>query len=244
MLNVGYKNETQFATSANKIINDCIIAGLKCSWNNWFGIPRLAGNAGGRVITSLACSRVCNVWKHNARRILCFWRSSFLQHVRDIRQWISNYVFARVARFHSDHWPWIYVVSAVSRRFLFAFVLNARRSRHGGLFRQKPGGDVDVVHMWHICGTGIKTSGETTLAPSNFVHLVHGVQSGWKMKIDGLVRLSKGWFQDNPCHSVFIVLTSCLNVFAVCSPAVRRLPWWRRGQDDLMPRSSMQQQCN
>ena len=149
MLNVGYKNETQFATSANKIINDCIIAGLKCSWNNWFGIPRLAGNAGGRVITSLACSRVCNVWKHNARRILCFWRSSFLQHVRDIRQWISNYVFARVARFHSDHWPWIYVVSAVSRRFLFAFVLNARRSRHGGLFRQKPGGDVDVVHMWH-----------------------------------------------------------------------------------------------
>ena len=98
--------------------------------------------------------------------------------------------------------------------------------------------------MWYICGTGIKTSGETTLAPSNFVHLVHGVQSGWKMKIDGLVRLSKGWFQDNPCHSVFIVLTSCLNVFAVCSPAVRRLPWWRRGQDDLMPRSSMQQQCN
>lgn len=100
-----------------------------------------------------------------------------------------------------------------------------------------------VAHMWHICGTGIKTSGENTLAPSNFVHLVHGVQSGWKMKIDGLVRLSKGWFQDNPCHSIFIVLTSCLN-FAVCSPAVRRLPWWRRGQDDLMPRSSMQQQCN
>lgn len=144
----------KFATSANETINDCIIAGLKCSWNNWFGIPRLVGNAGGRVITSLACSRVCNVWKHNARRILCFWRSSSLQHVRDIRRWISNYVFASVTCFRSDHWPWIYVVSAVSAvRLLSAFVLNARCSRHGGLFRQKPGGDVDVVHMWYICGT-------------------------------------------------------------------------------------------
>lgn len=80
-----------------------------------------------------------------------------------------------------------------------------------------------VVPMWHICGTGIKTSGENTLAPSNFVHLVHGVQSGWKMKIDGLVSLSKGWFQDNPCHSVFYsayIVLKCVCCMQSCGQEI------------------------
>ena len=61
--------------------------------------------------------------------------------------------------------------------------------------------------MCHICRTHIRTTGENTLAPQIFVDVVHAVQSGWNIEIDGLVRLCKGWFQDSPRHSAYVMLT-------------------------------------